>query len=69
MKRFRKKRTFFVVLLITILLLFVALFGLEFGSMDLKGAKEMRYGIDIRGGRRGYIRAKRFGKSAHKCRA
>ncbi len=50
MVRFRKKRTFFIVLLITVLLLFVALYGLELGGMDLKGAKEMRYGIDIRGG-------------------
>jgi preprotein translocase subunit SecD len=49
-KRFKKKRTFFIVLLITILLALVAVFGLEIGGLDLKGAGEMRFGIDIRGG-------------------
>ncbi len=50
MKRFKKKRTFFIVLLITVLLALVAVFGLEIGSLNLKGANEMRFGIDIRGG-------------------
>ena len=35
---------------ITIALLFVAIYGIHIGSFNLKGANEMRYGIDIRGG-------------------
>jgi protein-export SecD/SecF family membrane protein len=50
MKRLKKKRTFFIVLAITLLLLYVAIFGLEIGDLDLKGAQDMRFGIDIRGG-------------------
>ena len=35
---------------ITIALLFVAIYGIHIGSFNLKGANEMRFGIDIRGG-------------------
>lgn len=35
---------------ITIALLFLALYGLHLGSLNIKGANEMRFGIDIRGG-------------------
>ena len=45
-----KKQTFFIVFLITAALLFVAFFGLHLGSFNIKGANEMRFGIDIRGG-------------------
>jgi hypothetical protein len=31
-----------------LLLLYVAIFGLEIGDLDLKGAQDMRFGIDIR---------------------
>lgn len=44
------KNIFFFVVLITAALMYVAFFGLRVGSLDLKGASEMRYGIDIRGG-------------------
>ena len=37
-------------LAITIALLFLAIFGLQLGSLNIKGATQMRYGIDIRGG-------------------
>ena len=46
----KSKKVFFIVLLITCALLYVAFFGLHLGSMNLKGADEMRFGIDIRGG-------------------
>ena len=46
----KSKRVFFIVLLITLALLYVSFFGLHLGSMSLKGANEMRFGIDIRGG-------------------
>ncbi len=44
----KKKITFFIVLLITICMVLVAVFG--FKPLDLLGAPDMRYGIDIRGG-------------------
>lgn len=44
------KATFWIVLAITIALLFLALYGLHLGSLNIKGANEMRFGIDIRGG-------------------
>ena len=46
----KSKKVFFIVLLITCALLYVAFFGLHLGSINLKGADEMRFGIDIRGG-------------------
>ncbi len=45
-----KKGTFFAVVLIIILVSYVALFGLDIGSLHLKSASEMRFGIDIKGG-------------------
>jgi len=38
------------VVLVTAALLYLSLFGLHIGSMNIKGADEMRFGIDIRGG-------------------
>ncbi len=46
----KSKATFWIVLGITIALLFLALYGLHLGSLNIKGANEMRFGIDIRGG-------------------
>ena len=46
----KSKKTFFIVFLITAALFYVAISGLHIGSMNLKGADEMRFGIDIRGG-------------------
>ncbi len=45
-----KKGTFASVIIITLLISYVAFFGLDIGSMHLKGASEMRFGIDIKGG-------------------
>jgi protein-export SecD/SecF family membrane protein len=50
MRTTHSKTTFFIVLLVTVLLLFIALFGLNIGKAELKGANRMRFGIDIRGG-------------------
>lgn len=49
MRRYSKK-TFFIVVFITAILLFISMFGLTIGNMDLKGATQIRFGIDIRGG-------------------
>ena len=46
----KSKKMFFIVFLITAALLYVAFYGLHLGSVNLKGANEMRFGIDIRGG-------------------
>ncbi len=46
----QKKGTFFAVLIITLLISFVAFFGVDIGPVHLKGASDMRFGIDIRGG-------------------
>jgi protein-export SecD/SecF family membrane protein len=48
--KMNKKRVFFITVLITAVLLCLALFGLKIGNFDIKGANQMRYGIDIRGG-------------------
>lgn len=45
-----KKGTFVAVVIIILLISYVALSGLDIGSLHLKGASEMRFGIDIRGG-------------------
>lgn len=45
-----KKGTFFAVVLIILLVSYVALMGLDIGSLHLKSASEMRFGIDIKGG-------------------
>ncbi len=44
------KYRFFVVALLTAALLFIAVFGLKIGKTEIKGADQMRFGIDIRGG-------------------
>ncbi|MDR1131508.1 MAG: protein translocase subunit SecD [Oscillospiraceae bacterium] len=44
------KNVFFIAVLITAALLYVAFYGLHIGTLELKGADEMRFGIDIRGG-------------------
>lgn len=44
------KRTFFIISVLTAALLFLAFFGLKIGNFEIKGADQMRYGIDIRGG-------------------
>ncbi|NCB51873.1 MAG: protein translocase subunit SecD [Clostridia bacterium] len=45
-----KKPVFFVVVIVTVLLSLLAVFGLEIGNFEIKGANQMRFGIDIRGG-------------------
>ena len=44
------KNVFFIVVLITAALMYLAFYGLHIGSLNIKGSNEMRYGIDIRGG-------------------
>ncbi|ADY56108.1 protein-export membrane protein SecD [Syntrophobotulus glycolicus DSM 8271] len=44
------KRVFFIVVLLTAALFYVSIMGLQIGSLEIKGASQMRYGIDIRGG-------------------
>lgn len=50
----KKKPTFFIVLLIAILMVYTAMFGVKIPMGDsplvILGAPDMRYGIDIRGG-------------------
>ncbi|GHV09056.1 protein translocase subunit SecDF [Clostridia bacterium] len=46
----RKKGTFFAVLIITLAFAYISLFGLDLTVIDLKGAGQMRFGIDIKGG-------------------
>ncbi len=44
------KHVFFISVLLTVALFFLALFGVRIGNFEIKGADQMRYGIDIRGG-------------------
>jgi len=44
------KYTFFVIFILTAVLLFISMFGLQIGGAEIKGADQMRFGIDIRGG-------------------
>lgn len=44
------KRVFFITALLTVVLLFLSIFGIKIGNFEIKGADQMRYGIDIRGG-------------------
>lgn len=46
----KSKSVFFIVVLICAALLYTTFFGLHIGSVNIKGADQMRYGIDIRGG-------------------
>lgn len=45
-----KKFTFFIVLIVTAAITYIAFFGLNVGSLQIKDANQMRFGIDIRGG-------------------
>lgn len=45
-----KKRVFFLVVIITAVLFCISLTGIKIGQFAIKGADQMRYGIDIRGG-------------------
>ena len=44
------KITFFIAIILIAVLGYVTSAGIHFGNVDIKGANEMRYGIDIRGG-------------------
>ncbi|MEL7564245.1 MAG: protein translocase subunit SecD [Dehalobacterium sp.] len=44
------KRVFFITVLLTAALLYLSMFGIKIGNFEMKGAAQMRYGIDIRGG-------------------
>ena len=44
------KITFFIVVILIAILGYVTAKGIHFGNVNIKGANEMRYGIDIRGG-------------------
>ncbi|TEB04837.1 preprotein translocase subunit SecD [Pelotomaculum schinkii] len=44
------KRVFFITVLLTAALFCLSIFGLKIGNFWIKGADQMRYGIDIRGG-------------------
>lgn len=44
------KRVFFLTVLLTAALFCISIFGIKIGSFEIKGADQMRYGIDIRGG-------------------
>jgi preprotein translocase subunit SecD len=46
----KKKLTFFGVLLVTLAMVYVAVFGIKTEGFSLYGAPDMRFGIDIRGG-------------------
>ena len=59
----KSKLTFFIVLLITLALLYISLEGLHIGSMNIKGANEMRFGIDIRGGVEATYKPKDLGRA------
>ena len=44
------KKVFFITVIITVALFCLALTGIKIGNFEIKGANQMRYGIDIRGG-------------------
>ncbi len=44
------KRVFFITVFITVALFCLAMLGLKFRNFEIKGANQMRFGIDIRGG-------------------
>lgn len=45
-----KKPVFFIVLIIALIMAYTAAFGVQIGSFKIKGAPDIRFGIDIRGG-------------------
>lgn len=44
------KRVFFITVFLTVILLYISMLGIKIGNFEIKGADQMRYGIDIRGG-------------------
>jgi preprotein translocase subunit SecD len=46
----KKKLNFFIVLAVTLFMVYLAAFGLKLGDLTIAGAPEIRFGIDIRGG-------------------
>lgn len=50
----KQKPIFFILFIIIAALGYLAFFGLKIGSFEIKGANQMRYGIDIRGGVEAY---------------
>lgn len=57
------KRVFFIIVLFTAVLFFLSIFGLKIGSFEIKGANQMRYGIDIRGGVEAIYEPKDLGRA------
>lgn len=45
-----KKPIFFVIFILALMMMYTAVFGVSFGGINIKGAPDMRFGIDIRGG-------------------
>ena len=45
-----KKFTFFIILIVAMLLVYTAVFGANLGFMSIKGSNDIRFGIDIKGG-------------------
>jgi protein-export SecD/SecF family membrane protein len=58
------KRVFFITVLLTAALFCLAIFGVKLGSFEIKGADQMRYGIDIRGGVEATYEPKDLGRAA-----
>ena len=58
------KRGFFITVLLTAVLLCIAVFGVKIGNFEIKGADQMRYGIDIRGGVEATYEPKDLGRAA-----
>jgi len=57
------KWMFFLIAVITVSLFALSLFGLQIGDFELKGANQMRFGIDIRGGVDATYEPKDLGRS------
>lgn len=58
------KRVFFIVFFLTVTLFCISLLGIKIGNLELKGANQMRYGIDIRGGVEATYEPKDLGRPA-----
>ncbi len=46
----KTKPVFFIIVAIALLMTYTAAVGIHFGNVNIKGANEMRFGIDIKGG-------------------
>ncbi len=46
----KRKSVFFIIVVIALLMVYTAIFGINLGSFKILGSPDMRYGIDIRGG-------------------